>query len=76
MFLRQCPSCRSLDVHRSSEYGAGELKRSLFLSPYRCRNCNARFRVVSKRLCSFFGVMGLVTLPAIAVLATIYTALG
>jgi hypothetical protein len=48
--FRKCPSCRSANVRRSSYHGLGALTKLGLFSPYRCRECNAHFRVVSRNI--------------------------
>jgi hypothetical protein len=46
--LHQCPACGSSDVRRSS-IRSRETDAHAFRSPYRCRACNERFWVMSRR---------------------------
>jgi hypothetical protein len=48
MFTR-CPNCKSFDVRRSSVRALGTATKPKLRSPYRCRDCGARFWVLSKR---------------------------
>ena len=45
---RRCPSCKSLNVRRSSQEEDGE--RPLFRSPYRCRDCQTKFWALSSKV--------------------------
>lgn len=44
MFPRQCPRCKSSDIHRSRRRGPFEraMLRPLLLRPYRCWSCCRR----------------------------------
>jgi hypothetical protein len=56
---RTCPSCKSLNARRSSVRASEITLRHIFLSPYRCRECRARFWVLSKNTYYFSIVIGL-----------------
>ena len=58
MFTR-CPNCKSFDVRRSSVRALGMATKPKLRSPYRCRDCGARFWVVSKRAFYLAGVAGI-----------------
>ena len=58
MFTR-CPNCKSFDVRRSSVRALGAATKPKLRSPYRCRDCGARFWVVSKRAFYLAGVAGI-----------------
>ena len=45
---RECLNCGSANVRRSG-FVLSEAANHFFRSPYRCRDCNARFWVVSKK---------------------------
>ena len=65
--FRECPSCGSTNVRRSSFHGAGVLTTYAIFSPYRCRECRTHFRVVSKKFYGYVGVIGLAMLPPLLV---------
>ncbi len=46
--MRRCPACRSNDVRRS-RVRASESDAHALRSPYRCKSCNTRFWVVSRK---------------------------
>ena len=54
---RTCPSCKSLNARRSSVRATEITFRLIFLSPYRCRDCRARFWVISKNTYYLFGIV-------------------
>ena len=58
MFTR-CPNCKSFDVRRSSVRSLGAATKPKLRSPYRCRDCGARFWVISKRAFYLAGVAGI-----------------
>src|ERR1700676_3706605 len=58
MFTR-CPNCKSFDVRRSSVRTLAAATRPKLHSPYRCRDCGARFWVISKRAFYLAGVAGI-----------------
>ena len=58
MFTR-CPNCKSFDVRRSSVRTLAASTRPKLHSPYRCRDCGARFWVISKRAFYLAGVAGI-----------------
>src|SRR6266446_2540983 len=58
MFIR-CPNCKSFDVRRSSVRALGAATKPKLRSPYRCRDCGARFWVISKRAFYLAGVAGI-----------------
>ncbi len=45
--MKRCPACRSGNVRRSTIRGT-EHGRHALRSPYRCKDCNARFWVFSR----------------------------
>ena len=47
-FARQCPSCGSTNVRRSTLRSRESATHS-FKSPYRCRKCNERFWIMSRK---------------------------
>lgn len=47
--IRKCPSCRSRNVRRSATPDAEVTWRNQLLSPYRCRDCQTQFQVVSRK---------------------------
>ena len=65
---RRCPVCKSEDVRRSSFYRT-DVTWFGALSPYRCRNCDAHFTVISQNF-YLLVVVGLVA-AAIAILITV-----
>jgi uncharacterized protein len=58
MFTR-CPNCKSFDVRRSSVRTLAASTKPKLRSPYRCRDCGARFWVISKRAFYLAGVTGI-----------------
>ena len=56
---RTCPSCKSHNARRSSVRAAEITFRHIFFSPYRCRECRARFWVVSRNMYYFAGFIGM-----------------
>lgn len=46
--MRRCPACHGNDVRRS-HLRASEIDAHALRSPYRCKRCNARFWVLSRR---------------------------
>jgi hypothetical protein len=56
---RTCPSCKSHNARRSSVRAAEVTFRHIFFSPYRCRECRARFWVVSRNMYYFAGFIGI-----------------
>lgn len=58
MFTR-CPNCKSFDVRRSSVRTLVASTKPKLRSPYRCRDCGARFWVISKRAYYLAGVAGI-----------------
>jgi uncharacterized protein len=56
---RTCPSCKSHNARRSSVRAAEITFRHIFFSPYRCRDCRARFWVVSRNMYYFAGFIGI-----------------
>jgi hypothetical protein len=57
----ECPACGSVNVRRSS-IRASEASKLRLRSPYRCRDCDERFWVVSRRANYLAGVAGVATL--------------
>jgi len=58
MFTRS-PNCKSFDVRRSSVRTLDASPKPTLHSPYRCRDCGARFWVVSRRAFYLAGVAGI-----------------
>src|SRR6185312_8997472 len=46
---RKCPRCGCSDVRRSTIHSVDEEQLHVFLSPYRCNECDERFWVISRR---------------------------
>src|SRR5256886_17116586 len=57
LFTR-CQNFKSFDVRRSSVRALGAATKPKLRSPYRCRDCGARFWVVSKHAFYLAGVAG------------------
>jgi hypothetical protein len=55
---RKCPYCRKSNVRRSSIRTAELTARHIFLSPYRCRDCQERFWVISRNVYFLAGIIG------------------
>ena len=55
--VRRCPECGSYNVRRSSFRDQREDAVLGIFSPYRCRDCRVLFRVVSKKVIIFGGVL-------------------
>ena len=55
---RTCPSCKSYNARRSTVRTSEITLRHFFLSPYRCRDCRARFWVLSRNFYYFTGIAG------------------
>ena len=55
MFTK-CPTCGSLNVRRSSMRAPEASGAPRFRSPYRCRDCGARFWVISRRASYLVGL--------------------
>jgi hypothetical protein len=60
--IRKCPSCKSYNARRSTVRTSEVTLRHLFLSPYRCRDCRARFWVLSRNFYLIAGTLGVVAL--------------
>jgi TPR repeat protein len=56
MFTK-CPTCRSLNVRRSSLRRPEAAATPRLRSPYRCRDCGARFWVISRRATYLVGLI-------------------
>jgi len=52
--VKKCPSCKSFNARRSTVRTSEVTLRHIFLSPYRCRDCRARFWVLSQN--SYYAV--------------------
>ena len=65
--FRQCPDCGSTQIRRSGTRGVGVLAHFHVLSPYRCRDCNAHFRTISKKFYALVAVIVIATLLQVAV---------
>ena len=64
---RKCPSCNSINVRRSSIRRSEGSRSLLFLSPYHCRDCNARFSTVSSKTFVRGAVIGAAILAAVVI---------
>lgn len=62
MFSKTCPSCKSFNARRSTVRTSEVAFRHLFLSPYRCRDCRARFWVLSRNTYLIAGAFTLLVL--------------
>ena len=71
---RQCPSCGTFDVRRSSSRDRAESTQTLFRSRYRCRGCTELFWVISARTYRIGGILLGVNLVVFAVVALLVTA--
>jgi hypothetical protein len=56
---RTCPSCKSHNARRSSVRASEITFRHIFFSPYRCRECRARFWVVSRNTYYLAGIIAI-----------------
>jgi TPR repeat protein len=56
---KSCPSCKSFNARRSAVRTSEITLRHVFMSPYRCRDCRARFWVLSKNSYYVAGVLGM-----------------
>jgi uncharacterized protein len=65
--IKSCPSCKSYNARRSTVQTSEITLRNIFLTPYRCRDCRARFWVLSKHAYYAAGIF--VAFVAVAVLA-------
>src|SRR5262245_45790890 len=72
--FRRCPVCQSTEVRRSSFHGNGGSCLGLY-SPYRCRNCDAHFRVVSEKFKGFAVTVGGVAAAAAIVMVLAFLTL-
>jgi hypothetical protein len=59
---RTCPSCKSYNARRSTVRKSEITLRHIFLSPYRCRDCRARFWVLSRNSYYLAGILGFVVI--------------
>ena len=59
---RTCPSCKSYNARRSTVRTSEVTLRHIFLSPYRCRDCRARFWVLSRNSYVLAGAFGFVVI--------------
>src|SRR6266571_5250978 len=57
--IRKCPGCGSRNVRRSRRDISEITWQSKFLSPYRCRDCEQRFSVLSTKTHYFGGMLAL-----------------
>jgi uncharacterized protein len=55
---RTCPSCKSYNARRSSVQTSDVTLRHVFLTPYRCRDCRARFWVLNQNAYYLAGILG------------------
>ena len=46
---RRCPNCNSLNVRRSS-HARADPTQPFFRSPYKCRDCQAKFWALSSKV--------------------------
>ena len=72
---RKCPHCGCLDVRKSGSLQS-EAQAHRFHSPYRCRECDARFWVVSRKayLVALAGVV--IVVAALVVIVGSATSIG
>ncbi len=56
--VRRCPSCKGHNARRSKIRGTEVTARRLFFSPYRCRDCQTRFWVISRNTYQFAALIG------------------
>ena len=56
---KKCPSCKSLNVRRSTVRTSEITLRHLFVSPYRCRDCRTRFWVLSRNAYFLAVILGI-----------------
>jgi len=56
---RTCPSCKSHNARRSAVRASEITFQHIFLSPYRCRECRARFWVISRHTYYLAGIVGI-----------------
>jgi len=56
---RKCPSCKSINVRRSTVRTSEITLRHLFVSPYRCRDCRTRFWVLSRNAYYLAVILGI-----------------
>ena len=54
----KCPSCGRLKTRRSSVRAYELTARHIFYSPYRCRDCQHRFWVISRNVYYLAGIIG------------------
>jgi uncharacterized protein len=64
---RKCPLCHQSNVRRSKADSSEPRLRRILLSPYRCRDCRARFWVVSRTTYHFVAAIAAVTLVPLIV---------
>ena len=55
---RQCPNCGRLKTRRSSVRAYELTPRHIFFSPYRCRDCQHRFWVISRNVYYLAAIIG------------------
>jgi len=55
---RKCPGCGHFNTRRSAVRAYELTARHIFLSPYRCRDCDTRFWVTSRHVYSLAGIIG------------------
>ena len=63
---KECPNCRSPEVRRSRFQRTGERRAHRFQSPYRCKECGARFWRVSYQTRTRMIAVYIVIAPLIA----------
>ena len=71
--IRKCPSCGSANVRRSSFHGASAQAWLGVFSPYRCRDCEHFFRVVSRKFYICIALVA-VSVGGVGALVLIYAA--
>lgn len=65
--IRTCPSCKSYNARRSTVTTSTITLRHIFLTPYRCRDCRARFWILSRN--AYYAAGLLVVVAGIGILA-------
>ena len=55
---RKCPGCGNFNTRRSSVRAYELTARHIFFSPYRCRDCQHRFWVISRHVYYLAGIIG------------------
>jgi hypothetical protein len=63
---RKCPSCKSYNARRSTVRTSEVTLRHVFLSPYRCRECRARFWVLSRNSYTVAATLCVVAIVGVA----------